>query len=65
MSKCEMAQNTMYTKNYRSVSLILSISTKTIVLMGWGPVRSSQNTSHDQISDKNHYIYQIGAIRSK
>ena len=32
--------------------------------MGWGPVRSSQNTSYDQISDKNYYIYQIWAIMS-
>ena len=37
---------------------------KTIVSMGWGPVHSSQNTRYDQISDNNHYIYQIGAIMS-
>ena len=36
--------------------------------MGWGPVKSSKNTSYNQINDKNylfHYIYQIGAIMSK
>ena len=30
--------------------------------MGCGPIDSSQNTNHNQISDKNQYISQIIAI---
>ena len=53
-SKFTMTENTMYTKNHRSQSLIYSFSTKqNSFFLGWGPVKSSQNTSYDQISLNN------------
>ena len=48
-----MAQKPLCAKNDLSQSLTFAVSTKKIIFISWGPVKSSQYRNYDQFSDKN------------